>query len=234
MKTYSPKKVLDDLLSLLYPRLCMLCNAQVQKGDHLCISCETSLPKTDYHTLKENPITDKFYGRINVEFGAAYYLFGVGNKTKELIHHLKYKNKPLLGYYIGSIYGDILKESPIFPDIDFIIPVPLHPLKLHQRGYNQSERIGKGLSDSLGIPLNLKTLLRKEYTETQTLKSRITRMENVKSAFEVQQAERLKGKHVLIVDDVLTTGATIEACALTLINAAPNIKISVLTMAVGE
>ena len=234
MKTYSPKKILDDVLSLLYPRLCMLCNAQVQKGDHLCLSCETSLPKTDYHTLKDNPITEKFYGRVKVEFGAAYYLFGVGNKAKELIHHLKYKNKPQLGYYMGSVYADVLKKSEVFPAIDAIIPVPLHPLKLHQRGYNQSERIGKGLADNLGIPLDTQTLLRGEYTETQTRKSRMTRMENVKSAFELHQAEKLKGKHVLIVDDVLTTGATIEACALTLLNSVPDLKISVLTMAVGE
>lgn len=234
MKNYAPKKILDDVLSLVFPRLCMLCNAQVQKGDQLCLSCETGLPKTDYHTLRENPITEKFYGRVKVEFGAAFYLFGVGNKTKELIHHLKYKNKPQLGYYMGLMYADALQKSDVFPAIDAIIPVPLHPIKLHQRGYNQSERIGKGLSDHLGIPLDTTSLLRKEYTETQTRKSRITRMENVKSAFKLHRADQLKGKHILIVDDVLTTGATIEACALTLLNSVPDLKISVLTMAVGE
>lgn len=234
MKTYTPAKIWDDFISLLYPRLCMLCNAQVQKGDHMCLSCESQLPKTDYHTLLDNPITAKFYGRVKVEFGAAYYLFGQGNRTKELIHHLKYRNKPQLGHYVGSVYGELLKKSAVFPKIDYIIPVPLHPLKLHQRGYNQSEAIGKGLSESLHIPLNTTTLIRKEYTQTQTKKARITRMENVKSAFGVYKPELLEGKHLLIIDDVLTTGATLEACALTLLEAIPDIKISIVTMAVGE
>ena len=112
-KTLHPKKIFDDLISLLYPRLCMLCDAQVQKGDYMCISCENNLPTTDYHTLVENPVTEKFYGRVKIEFGAAYYIFGPATKTQKLIHELKYNNKPQLGKYIGRIYGDQLKESPI-------------------------------------------------------------------------------------------------------------------------
>ena len=233
-KTLHPKKVFDDLISLLYPRLCMLCDAQVQKGDHMCISCENNLPTTDYHTLLENPITEKFYGRVKIEFGAAYYIFGPASKTQKLIHELKYNNKPQLGEYIGRIYGDQLKESPIFPKIDYIVPVPLHPMKMHQRGYNQSEAIAKGLSESLHIPIDTKTLIRTKHTNTQTKKSRLSRMENVGTAFGVSSSEKLEGKHIILLDDVLTTGATLEACALTLLEHIPTLKISIITMATGE
>lgn len=233
-KTLHPKKIFDDFISLLYPRLCMLCDAQVQKDDYMCISCENNLPATDYHTLKENPVTEKFYGRVKIEFGTACYIFGTATKTQQLIHELKYNNKPKLGEYIGNMYGNQLKESPVFPKIDYVIPVPLHPMKKHQRGYNQSEAIAKGLSESLQIPVDTTTLIRTKYTKTQTRKSRANRMENVGSAFGVNPSEKLEGKHILLIDDVLTTGATLEACALTLLEHFPSLKISIVTMAIGE
>lgn len=231
---FSPKVILDDLLSLLYPKICLLCNAPVQIKDHLCISCDTQLPKTDTHTTKDNIVTDKFYGRVNIEFGGAFYLFGAGNRTQDLIHQIKYNGKSDLGFLIGKMYGDILKESPLFPMIDYIIPVPLHPMRFHQRGFNQSEWIAKGLAESLELKMDTKSFIRKDYTQTQTRKTRHSRFQNVKDAFEVLNADKLAGKHILLVDDVLTTGATLEACSLTLQEKIPNLKISIVTMAVGE
>ncbi len=224
----------DDTLSLLYPRLCLLCNGQVHKGDHLCISCEMKLPETDQFEMSENDFTEKFYGRLKIEFGAAHYLFGGGSKTQELIHAIKYKNKRELAVHMGKMYGLKLKESDVFPKIDFIIPIPLHPIKFHQRGFNQSEAIGKGLSEALNIPQVLDVLLRNKMTSTQTKKSRYARMENVGDAFCVEHPEKIQGKHILLIDDVITTGATLEACALTILEIVPDVKISMVTLATGE
>lgn len=230
----SPKQIIEDVVSLLYPRLCLMCQAQVQQDDHICLSCETELPRTDYHSLAENPITEKFYGRLNLRFGAAYLIFSPGNKTQDLIHALKYQDKPILGQIFGKEYGQLIQQSSVCPKADCLIPVPLHPRKQHLRGYNQSEWIARGLSEGMGIPVDNQTLIRSKFTETQTRKSRMSRLNNMESAFSVSHPEDFKYKHAIIVDDVLTTGATLESCALTLRSAFPDLDISFVTLAIGE
>lgn len=227
-------QLLDDALSLLYPRLCFVCNSQVQQKDFICISCEHQLPKTHYHLLKENPFTAKFYGRVPIVFGAAYYLHGTNKGTRQLLHQFKYNNKPQLGYWLGQEYGEELKKNSVFSRIDKIVPVPLHPKKLFQRGYNQSERLASGLASALGKDVDTTSFIRKKYTPTQTRKSRIGRLQNVASAFDLSENSTLDGKHILLVDDVLTTGATLEACANTILQKYPNVTISMVTLAIGE
>lgn len=206
--------MLLDFFNLIFPRLCFACNEALLKGENfLCISCQINLPKTDFHKDKENRVAQSFWGRINIEIATSYYYFNKGGKVQNLIHHLKYKGDKEVGEYIGKQYGYDLREVEHFQSIDFIVPVPLHPKKEKKRGYNQSEWFAKGLSTTMGIPINTEILYRKENSETQTKKGRYDRWENVNEVFGVKQEAKIAGKNILLVDDVITTGATLEACA---------------------
>jgi ComF family protein len=205
----------QSFISLFYPNLCLICNGNVPFTDRqICLKCETELPVTNFHLDDDNPIFQKFAGRIKLEQAAAFFYFFKKGKVQTLIHDLKYHNKADVGVQLGKMYGSILKESGYFDTIDFILPVPLHPKKEKQRGYNQSDMFAQGLSAILDKPWRNDILKRIEYTNTQTQKSTIERFENVKSAFKIAKPDVIQNKHVLIVDDVLTTGATMEACAI--------------------
>jgi ComF family protein len=220
----------SDFINLFFPRLCAACNEALLKNEtEICLSCIVNLPKTNYHINKENSLNKIFWGRIDIENVAAYYFFNKGNKVQHLLHQLKYKGAKQLGEKIGLLYGYELIHSPSFKDIDFIIPVPLHPKKLKKRGYNQSEWFANGLSQSLNIPCNTSLLFRKVDSATQTKKSRFNRWENVSEIFGIAENIDLNNKHILLVDDVITTGATIEACAKAL--KSQNAKISIVTIA---
>jgi len=158
------------------------------------------------------------------------YFFAKGGKVQHLLHLLKYKGKKEIGEYIGKIYGEDLKKSLFYSDIDVIIPVPLHPRRKRKRGYNQSEIFAKGLSESLVKPYDTRTLIRTYASETQTKKSRFRRWENVKEIFDLKDHQHLINKHILLVDDVVTTGATLEACASMLLKI-PGVKVSIATIA---
>ena len=222
---------ISDFISLVYPRVCMACGESLYKNEEcICNQCIYFLPKTNFHKEKENPVSKLFWGRVGIQHASAFYFFKKESKVQNLLHQLKYKGQKEVGVKVGSLYGSDLKQDPHYKDVSIIIPVPLHPDKEKKRGYNQSEMFALGLAQSMEIPCESKILVRNFASETQTKKSKYKRWENVKSIFELQDKERLKDKHILLVDDVITTGATIEACAQHLLSV-PGTKVSIAAIA---
>ena len=223
----------SDFFNLLYPDLCVVCGENLLKNEqHICLSCLSSIPKTNYHLQPDNPIEKRFWGKVPVYRATAFFFFQKGSPFQKLLHVLKYKGNKEIGEKIGKYAAADLLESVDFNSVDLIIPVPLHPQKYKKRGYNQSEWIGKGLSEILGKPQDTGTLKRIRENTTQTKKSVFERYENTEGIFECSDTTSLAGKHVLLVDDVLTTGSTLEACIKALI-ACPDIRVSVFTLAVA-
>lgn len=220
----------NDFFNLIFPRLCAACDGALHKEEQvICNSCQISLPKTNYHLDRKNDLNKIFWGRVDVEMIAAYYHFTKKSKVQKLLHQLKYKNNKRVGEMIGLLYGFDLKEVNSFSQIDLIIPVPLHPKKMKKRGYNQSEWFANGLAKSMKIDVNTDVLYRKVDSQTQTKKSRFNRWENVGDIFGVKNEMKIKGKSILLVDDVVTTGATLEACAQVLKQC--NCKVYMVTIA---
>lgn len=223
----------EDLLGLFYPHLCLACgkNAPPYRQD-ICTPCKATLPETNFHLEKENPFTERFWGRVDLHAGAALYLFTKRGRVQHLIHNLKYKGKREVGITLGRRYGYYLRRSPYFIESEIIVPVPLHPRKERMRGFNQSEMFAKGLSESMGIPYLKNGLKRTAHTASQTKKSRLDRLENMEGTFAVGKEKALQGKHILLVDDVLTTGSTLEACAAELLKV-PGATVSMATIAIA-
>lgn len=222
---------LKDFISLVYPQICMACGESLFKHEEcICSHCIYYLPKTNFHKEIENDISKMFWGRVPLITGAAYYQFKKQSKVQNLLHQLKYKGQKQVGVKTGSLYGTELKQEKIYQDMSVIIPVPLHPNRERKRGYNQSEMFAMGLSQTMEIPYFSDVLVRTTASETQTKKSKFKRWENVKSIFEIQNEAVIRNKHILLVDDVITTGATIEACAQMLIEV-PGVKVSVAAIA---
>lgn len=221
----------NDFISLFYPRACMACGKNLMRYENcICTFCLYHLPRTNFHGEKENPVTKLFWGKINIEAAAACFYFYKKGKVQQLMHQLKYKGHKEIGSFIGRLYGKELLQIPAFNSVNYIIPVPLHPKKEKIRGYNQSEMFALGLSESMKVPVDTHSLIKSTSTETQTKKSRFSRWENVKEVFTLQNTERFKNKHILLVDDVITTGATIESCVIKL-QQSEGIKISIASMA---
>jgi len=223
--------MLSDFISLIFPQTCVSCGKSLYKNEYsICTYCAYYLPKTNFHLEKDNPVAQIFWGRVPIVSAAAFYGFNKGGKVQHLIHQLKYRGQKNIGISVGKLYGFELNHSIYFNTVDIIIPVPLHPKKQKKRGYNQSDFFAKGLAESMHIGVDLKTLYRAADSETQTKKSRFSRWQNVESIFQLHDADKLKGKHILLVDDVITTGATLEACAHTLLQV-PNVKVSIAAIA---
>jgi len=222
---------LYSILNLFYPRVCAACGETLLKDEEtVCLKCRYTLPFTGYENHADNPLAQVFYGRVRFHAVTACFFFAKSGKVQHLIHELKYKNNPEAGVFLGQELGKTIKDAPLFQGIDYLIPVPLHPRREKQRGYNQSLLIAQGINEVTGIPIGDKYLIRAVYTTTQTKKSADERHKNVKDIFEVRFPEELEGKHVLLIDDVLTTGATLESCAHQLENI-PGITISAATAA---
>ncbi|NCC98534.1 MAG: ComF family protein [Bacteroidia bacterium] len=207
------KQYLLDLLRLVYPELCLVCGGYLVEGEKcICLECIHKLPKTGYHLICDNMAEQLLWGRVKIEYGTALCRFQKGNSVQKVLHQLKYKGEKELGIILGQSFGYEIQGSNI-SKVDAIIPVPLHPDKLKKRGYNQSEQIAIGLSEVLNIPIINDLLYRKLANSTQTKKNVYERWENSQNIFDIKENRlSLCGKHILLVDDVITTGATIEAC----------------------
>jgi len=227
----SPISCLDDLLSLFYPRLCAGCQTSLVRGENvICLDCLADLPKTGFERINDNPVAQLFWGRAEIKVATAFCSFDKGGIMQHLLHRLKYKGSAEIGEKLGTLFGNDLSQCACFREIELLIPVPLHPKKERKRGYNQSAVIGKGMSAAMGRPLMQDNLLRNHYSDTQTNKGRFERWENVKELFSVRKPELLEGKHLLLIDDVVTTGSTLEACAQALLKV-PGTRVSVATLA---
>jgi ComF family protein len=224
-------KIFEYLTSLFYPSVCAACGTNLGKSEEvLCLTCSYSLPETNFHLINDNPVAKLFWGRIPFENASAYYYFSQKSKVQKLIHKLKYRGRKDIGIYLGKEYGKILKKCNQFNSVNMVIPVPLYKKKERKRGFNQSKMFALGLSKSMGIEYDFESLIRTKNTESQTGKKRQERMENVLGKFTCKDIEHLKGKHVLLVDDVITSGSTIEASAKALL-AVPDIRISIAGIA---
>lgn len=220
-----------DAFRLIYPVLCGGCDEPLVKGErHLCFSCRIGLPYTNFELIKENPVEKIFYGRVHLEFATAMLYFSKKEKVQNIMHNIKYNENIELANYIGRLIAERLHNIPALEDVSVLMPVPLHHHKLNLRGYNQSEKIAQGINKILQKEISVKNLIRTENTDTQTKKNRTERWENVKNAFEIKKPELLQNKHILLIDDVITTGATLEACAQTLLETI-DCKVSVATVA---
>jgi ComF family protein len=198
----------------------MACKDGLVKGeDILCTRCILELPRTDFHKDPGNPIFQQFFGRIRIRYAFAFLHYRKGGKVQRLLHELKYFNKPQIGNRIGMAYGAELAESGLESGFDCIVPMPLHPSRQRRRGYNQSEGFAQGLARTLRAQCVTGAVLRSRPTETQTRKSRLKRWENVESVFVAANPDQIRHKRVLLVDDVITTGSTVEACGHALLSA---------------
>lgn len=224
-------KLFKSLVNLLFPRVCAACgNVLLEGEDSVCTTCRFLLPKTGYENNPDNPLAQMFYGQMPFNAVTAEFFFSKTGKVQHLIHGLKYHHCRENGIFLGQEIGKSLLKAPDYQGIDFIIPIPLHPKKEKLRGYNQSHVISEGIHEIMNIPIAEKSLVRSVFTDTQTKKSREERYQNVKDIFELKKPEQLQGKHVLLVDDVLTTGATLMSAGKALLHA-EGIKISVATVA---
>jgi ComF family protein len=221
---------LYDIGQLLFPIICRSCGRPLQDdSDIICIACHYKLPRTHYHQYKMNPVYQKFWGRIPVQEAFSFLHFRKGNVTQTLLHALKYKGRQDVGERLGYLLGSELTQAG-YTGPDVIIPLPLHDAKLRVRGYNQCDSIARGLQRATGIPANGDLVKRIIANATQTEKSRFDRWLNVDKIFVANKAEAIRGRHVLLIDDVVTTGSTLEACGHCLINAGAK-AVSIATIA---
>ncbi|MFZ5428671.1 MAG: ComF family protein [Bacteroidota bacterium] len=217
---------------LFFPQVCITCRRKLFSSEkYICLFCIQELPRTLFHLDEENKVARLFWGRVEILYATSWLFFRKGSPYQQLIHYLKYKGLKELGQELGYLFGNDLRESP-FSGCELVIPVPLHPAKEKKRGYNQSEWIARGIAGALALPLPRAALVRAADTQTQTRKSRFERWQNVEGIFEVPDPELILGRHILLIDDVVTTGSTLEAAAQALLcSGAAGVSLATLAIA---
>ncbi|MFV5690601.1 ComF family protein [Flavobacterium sp. LT1R49] len=224
----------ESIINLFFPKVCSGCSSFLVVNENvICTVCRHDIPLTNHHLNPVNDAFKKFYGRIPVIHTSALFYFHKKGIVQELIHNLKYKGHEEIGTILGEWYAEDLKNIQLLKTVDEIIPVPLHRRKLKERGYNQVTAFGKALSSSLNLDYNDSLLIRNVYSKTQSKKNLLGRTEGIETIFDVSFTEKDHHKHFLLIDDVITTGATLEACSHALLKI-PGIKISIICMAMAQ
>lgn len=210
-----PKSIVSRLLDILLPRTCCVCGRRLSMKEHiLCADCDTSMPRTHYvKDSRSNVMAQLFWHLIPIEHAVSLFFYKSGSKTASVVYKLKYGDRPDIGEYMGKLLAYELETENLLDDVDVIVPVPLTRARRRQRGYNQSEMIAHGIAQVCGKPVMPDVLIRTAFTESQTSKDRWQRMSNVKNVFQCQHPDLIRGKHVLVVDDIVTTGATARECS---------------------
>lgn len=222
---------LKDLLHLFFPHVCEGCGSDVLDKDALlCAACFEKLPVTGFIEAKDNPVEKIFYGRLSFEEAASAFYFNKNSLLRHLMVQLKYRGNKQIGFYLGALTGDILLKSGRFNEVDVMVPLPLNSLKELKRGYNQTALIAGGIASVWKKPVLKESVERPVFTETQTHKNRVSRWQTMQDAFKISDENSLKGKHVLLLDDIVTTGASLEACGEKILKV-PGTKLSLLTVA---
>ena len=203
----------EALVHVFYPSLCYGCNNELIQGDqYICLQCQTEMGRTYFESIRDNPVEKLFWGRADIQCAASTFYYIDKTPLQQIVHHIKYRQEKELGIHMGKIMGIHGTEFFTEFETELCIPMPLHPKKEYKRGYNQASLLCEGIFKQTGIPYNEKALVRNENTRTQTKKSRIERWKNVASVFDVIEPSIINDKHVVVVDDVITTGASTEAC----------------------
>jgi len=222
------------IIDLFFPKLCYACHEVLNDHEQdICTDCRNNLPVTNFHFHKDNNVSKVFYARVKVEYGTALFRFEKKGLVQQLIHNLKYKGQESIGVFLGDWLGGELKTVKEYSEIDMVIPVPLHKNKLKKRGYNQVAKFAEHIASALNVKYVDNVLLKVTNTDSQVLKSRFARWTSNEELFTLQNKSTIANKHILLVDDLITTGATMEAC-INVLNQAKNIKISVACMAIAQ
>lgn len=224
------KEIKDSMLQVVFPHVCDGCGSDLlNEESQLCFRCLSSMPETNFALYSNNPVEKIFWGRLSLISATAQYYFTKESLMQRLMHQFKYRGNKDLGSQLGRLMGIALKQSARFMTVDALVPLPLFPSKEKRRGYNQAEVLCEGIAEILPLPVLNDVIIRPQHTETQTKKGRIERWKNLEGRFELVKPHVVQNKHLLLVDDVITTGATLEACGSELLKA-DNIRLSIATL----
>lgn len=228
--------VLRDVASLFLPRTCLACGRVLLENEGcVCLACRYNMPLTNFAKHKNNPVKLLFENVLPIESASAMFWFVGGTEWQRIIHNFKYYGRWLFAQKMGEWLGEELQDSGNFEGVDLIIPIPLHYRRRLRRGYNQSEQLALGVGRKMGVKCDFRTVCRRSYNESQTSKSQTERWDNVEEIFEVRNPQKLRGRHLLILDDVLTTGATMASCATAIVKACDgDVKISIASLSVSR
>ncbi len=228
----SYKELKNSILHILFPHVCDGCGSDIiDEESNLCMKCIAEMPETNFHLHADNPVEKIFWGRLPIISAAAQYYFIKESLMQHLMHQLKYKGNKELGKQLGRLMGYDLQKTRRFNTVNYLVPLPLFPSKEKRRGYNQATILCEGIAEVMNVEILRDAITRTQFTETQTRKGRIERWQNMEGRFELMKPEKIRNKNILLVDDVITTGATLEACGHELLQASPNLSIATLCYA---